>query len=56
MDEKLNKEEQDQTSGKKKVYTPPTVTRYGKLTELTAAGSKGQPEGTATDNKNKARP
>lgn len=44
MDEKLNKEGQDQTSGKKKVYTPPALTRYGKLTELTASGTGSKTE------------
>ena len=43
MEEKLSKEDQAQPVEKKKVYTPPTVTRYGKLTELTTGGT-GSPE------------
>ena len=50
MDEKLNNERQDQPTEKKKVYTPPAVTQYGKLTDLTASGTgtkqetKGNPD------------
>jgi hypothetical protein len=43
MDEKLIKEEQDQPVAKK-AYTPPALTVYGKLSELTAGGT-GPPEG-----------
>jgi hypothetical protein len=39
MEEKLIEKEGDQPVVKKKVYTPPTLTVYGKLTELTAAGT-----------------
>jgi hypothetical protein len=39
MEEKAIEEKQGQPIGKKKVYTSPTLTMYGKLTELTAGGS-----------------
>lgn len=39
MEEKLIEKEGDQPVVKKKVYTPPTLTVYGKLSELTAGGS-----------------
>jgi hypothetical protein len=39
MEEKLIDKEGDQPIVKKKVYTPPTLTVYGKLSELTAGGS-----------------
>jgi hypothetical protein len=45
MEEKSIKREQDQTIVKKKVYTPPTLTVYGKLTELTAGGTGPDGEG-----------
>jgi hypothetical protein len=45
MEEKAIEEKQEQPVGERKVYTPPTLTVYGKLTELTAGGSLGQPEG-----------
>ena len=38
MDEKSIQEEQDQPAVKK-VYIPPTLTKYGNLAELTAGGS-----------------
>lgn len=38
MEEKLIEKKQDQPIVIKKVYTPPLLTIYGKLTELTAAG------------------
>jgi hypothetical protein len=43
MEEKLigTKEE---ANVEKKVYTAPTLTVYGKLTDLTAGGSQGNPE------------
>jgi hypothetical protein len=47
MKEKTIEKRQDQPAAEKKVYTPPTLTIYGKLTELTAAGSKS---GNATEN------
>jgi len=40
---KINKN-QDHQIAKKKIYMPPTLTIYGKLTELTAGGSVGQSE------------
>ena len=39
MDENKIEKEQEQTVEKKKVYTPPSLTKYGKLTELTAGGT-----------------
>ena len=39
MDEKLIEVKEEQPTEAKKVYTPPTLTLYGKLTELTAGGS-----------------
>ena len=42
MDEKLVEAKQDEPVAKK-VYTPPTLTEYGKLTELTTGGT-GSPE------------
>ena len=44
MEEKLIEKEQDQSIVKKKVYTPPTLTLYGKLTELTAGGTGSEAE------------
>jgi len=55
MEEKLIETKQDQPIVKKKVYTPPTLIVYGKLTDLTAAGSAGNPE-QGSDSKNKLRP
>ena len=46
MEEKLIEKEGDQPVVKKKIYTPPTLTVYGKLTELTAGGT-----GTEGENK-----
>ena len=46
MDEELMKNPQEQHIRKSKVYTPPTLTRYGKLTELTAAGTGQLVEGS----------
>lgn len=42
MEEKLI--EQEEPTVEKKVYTPPAVTVYGNLTELTAGGSGVQGE------------
>jgi hypothetical protein len=39
MEEKLIETKQQQPTGVKKAYMPPTLTVYGKLTELTASGS-----------------
>jgi hypothetical protein len=47
MEEKAIKKKQDQKSVKKKVYTPPSLTVYGKLSELTAGGT--QKGGEASD-------
>ena len=46
MEEKLIEQEQDQPVVKKKIYTPPTLTVYGKLTELTAGGTGTDTEDT----------
>ena len=51
MEEKLIEIEQERQVVEKKVYTPPTVTIYGKLTELTATGT-----GQANENKNDPAP
>jgi hypothetical protein len=45
MEEKLIENKAEQPAEVKKAYTPPTLTVYGKLTELTAGG-------TATRNEN----
>ncbi|HEX5941415.1 MAG TPA: lasso RiPP family leader peptide-containing protein [Anaerolineales bacterium] len=44
MDEKPMEKEQEQPVVEKKPYTPPALIVYGKLTELTAGGSTGNPE------------
>lgn len=44
MEEKPIEKEKDQAVVKKKVYSPPTLTAYGKLTELTAGGTQGKKE------------
>jgi hypothetical protein len=44
MDENKIEQEQEQSIEPKKAYTPPVLTTYGKLTELTAGGSVGNPE------------
>ena len=50
MDEKLiEKKEQEEPVVEKKAYTPPAVTVYGKLTELTAGGSGNADEGSHTE-------
>jgi hypothetical protein len=46
MEEKLIKKSEEQPVEKKKGYTPPTLTVYGKLTELTGSGV-----GTKSENK-----
>ena len=56
MDEKLIKEEQDQPVVKKKVYTPPALTVYGKLTELTAGGTGLEVENNPGQGEPKKRP
>jgi hypothetical protein len=45
MEEKLFDKNQEQPVVDKKTYMPPTLTVYGKLTELTAAGT-----GSTTEN------
>jgi hypothetical protein len=40
----------------KKVYTPPAFVVYGLVKDVTAGGSRGDPEGKAIDNPNKSRP
>jgi hypothetical protein len=44
MDEKPIEKEQEQPNVEKKVYSSPTLTVYGKVTELTGGGTKGTPE------------
>jgi hypothetical protein len=39
MDEKKIEQEQEQPIVEKRAYTPPTLSIYGKLTELTASGT-----------------
>jgi hypothetical protein len=51
MDEKLNVLQNDQRVENKKIYTPPVLTTYGKLTDLTAGGSAGNNEPTSGPNK-----
>jgi hypothetical protein len=46
MEEKPTDLKKERTVAKKKVYTPPTLNVYGKLTELTAAGTMGANEGS----------
>ena len=53
MEESLNASEDEQPVVEKKDYTPPTLTIYGKLTELTAGGTGVAQEGQDTKNKNK---
>ena len=55
MEEKLIEKKQDQTVVKK-VYTPPTLTVYGKLTELTAGGSGTDVEVNPGQGEPKKRP
>ena len=38
MEDKLIESKQEEVNVEKKEYTPPTLTVYGKLTELTAGG------------------
>jgi hypothetical protein len=47
MEEKTIENNQEQKIVKKKVYTPPVLTVYGKLTELTAGGTGTQMENAA---------
>jgi hypothetical protein len=52
MEEKLIEHKQEAASVEHKVYTPPTLTVYGKLTDLTAGGSTGPSElGSNAQNK-----
>ena len=44
MEEKSIEKKPDQPVAEKKVYTPPTLTVYGKLTELTAGGTSNSSE------------
>ena len=48
MDEKLIETKKGQPVVQKKAYTPPTLTTYGKLTELTAGGLSGVNETNTT--------
>lgn len=49
MDEKPIEKEAKQQILQKKAYTPPALTVYGKLTELTAGGTSGTLESVAMD-------
>lgn len=51
MEEKVSEQKTDQKSVKKKIYTPPMLTVYGKFTELTAGGTMGSNEGSMTTDK-----
>jgi len=55
MDEKPIEKEQEQPDAERKPYTPPSLTVYGKLTELTAGGSATVMEGQDVKNKNKQK-
>jgi hypothetical protein len=44
MEEKVIEKKEEQPIEPKKVYTPPMLTVYGKLTELTAGGSQPDTE------------
>ena len=50
MDEKLIETKEEQPVEPKKAYTPPKLTVYGKLTELTASGTQEGKEGPGTGN------
>ena len=56
MNEKLIESKEEQLVELKKVYTPPSVTLYGKLTDLTAGGSKNMPESTPGEEMGRQRP
>jgi hypothetical protein len=55
MEEKKIKSKQNRqrTDTEKKEYNPPSLTVYGKLTELTASGSTPSGEGTGVGNRYK---
>lgn len=55
MEEITIEKKQDEPVKEKKVYTPPALIVYGKMTELTAAGSGLEPEGQSSS-QNKQRP
>jgi hypothetical protein len=44
MEEKLIENKAEQPAEVKKAYTPPTLTLYGKLTQLTGGGASGNKE------------
>ena len=44
MDEELMEKEKNQPIVKTRVYTPPTLTKYGKLSELTTGGTGSKVE------------
>ena len=50
MNEKRIETKEEQPAEPKKAYTPPTLTVYGKLTELTASGTQLGKEGPGTGN------
>lgn len=45
MDEKSIETKEEQPTEEKKAYTPPTLTVYGKLAELTGGGRSAHGEG-----------
>jgi len=53
MDEKPIEKEQEQQIVEKKAYTPPALAVYGKLTELTAAGTAAAREQNKNDHVNR---
>ena len=53
MDDKLIEKKDEQLAKPKKEYRPPELTRYGKLTELTASGTAGQTETNPSGQPNK---
>ena len=55
MEEKRIEAEREEPAGEKKPYTPPTLSVYGKLTELTAGGS-GNAHETGNPHEPKLRP
>lgn len=44
MKEKAKTKEQEQPVAEKRTYSPPSLTVYGKLSELTAGGLSGKKE------------
>jgi len=53
MEEKSIETKKEEATEEKKDYTPPTLIKYGKLTELTAGGSTGNLEVGNPSDKNR---